>query len=297
MKILIADDDPLSLRLLQLTLERFGHEVEAVNNGVDAEESLLRPTGPRLAILDWMMPRADGLSVCRAVRRHIDRYVYLVVLTSLDRREDMLAALDAGVDDFLTKPFNTDELRARLRSGERVLALEERLLAVQASLQFHATHDYLTGVLNRAAILDRLSVELTRARRDGTPVSVMLADLDHFKQINDTLGHAVGDITLVRAVRRLQSAIRAYDTIGRYGGEEFLLVLPGCDQEAAMTVSERARLAVAEPEPAAAGAPPVSVSIGVACTVEAGSDPQALVNAADQALYRAKASGRNCVAA
>ena len=170
MKILIADDDPLSLRLLQLTLERFGHEVEAVNNGVDAEESLLRPTGPRLAILDWMMPRADGLSVCRAVRRHIDRYVYLVVLTSLDRREDMLAALDAGVDDFLTKPFNTDELRARLRSGERVLALEERLLAVQASLQFHATHDYLTGVLNRAAILDRLSVELTRARRDGTPV-------------------------------------------------------------------------------------------------------------------------------
>jgi diguanylate cyclase (GGDEF)-like protein len=243
-----------------------------------------------------MMPRADGLSVCRAVRRHIDRYVYLIVLTSLDRREDMLAALDAGVDDFLTKPFNNDELRARLRSGERVLALEERLLAVQASLQFHATHDYLTGVMNRAAIFDRLSVELTRARREGTPVSVMLADLDHFKQINDTLGHAVGDITLVRAVRRIQSAIRAYDAIGRYGGEEFLLVLPGCDRDAAMIVSERARLAVAEPEPAA-GAPHVSVSIGVACTNEAGPDPQALVNAADQALYRAKASGRNRVAA
>jgi diguanylate cyclase (GGDEF)-like protein len=295
-KILIADDDPLSLRLLQLTLERFGHDVEAVNNGVDAEEALVRPTGPRLAILDWMMPRADGLSVCRAVRRHIDRYVYLIVLTSLDRREDMLAALDAGVDDFLTKPFNNDELRARLRSGERVLALEERLLAVQASLQFHATHDYLTGVMNRAAIFDRLSVELTRARREGTPVSVMLADLDHFKQINDTLGHAVGDITLVRAVRRIQSAIRAYDAIGRYGGEEFLLVLPGCDRDAAMIVSERARLAVAEPEPAA-GAPHVSVSIGVACTNEAGPDPQALVNAADQALYRAKASGRNRVAA
>ena len=296
-KILIADDDPLSLRLLQLTLERFGHEVEAVNNGVDAEESLLRPTGPRLAILDWMMPRADGLSVCRAVRRHIDRYVYLIVLTSLDRREDMLAALDAGVDDFLTKPFNTDELRARLRSGERVLALEERLLAVQTSLQFHATHDYLTGVLNRAAILDRLTrrTDACAPRRHAR-----LGDARGSRPLQADQRHAGARRRRHHARARRQAPAERHPRVRHDRPVRWGRVSTGVCPDAIRKRRSPCRSAPVLRLPSrsqAAGAPPVSVSIGVACTIEAGQDPQALVIAADQALYRAKASGRNCVAA
>jgi len=294
-RILIADDDQLSRRLLEATLKRLGHEPVMVTNGTDAEEQLLRPDGPRLAILDWDMPGADGLAVCRAVRLRAHPYVYVVLLTARDRREDMLVALEADVDDFLTKPLNPGELQARLRSGERLLTLQENLLRAQEALRYQATHDDLTGLWNRVMVLEQLAVEITRAKRAKKSVAIMLADLDHFKKVNDTYGHPAGDAILREAAARMRVALRAYDSIGRYGGEEFLIVLPGCDASAALVVAERARTSVAAPVRVGDIDIPMSISLGVASTQTASEDPALLIQAADEALYRAKAAGRNRV--
>jgi diguanylate cyclase (GGDEF)-like protein len=295
-RILVADDDPVSLRLLEATIRRLGHEVVAVRDGASAASLLLDPDGPRLAILDWMMPETDGLAVCRAIRKRPQPYVYVILLTARDSREDMVEALDAEADDFLTKPFDVVELRARLRSGQRVLALQEGLLAAQDALRHEATHDRLTGLWNRGMILDQLDREVRRSRRAGSPVAVVIADIDHFKDINDRHGHAMGDAVLRQVAERMRAGLRDYDTIGRYGGEEFLLVFPGCTRDAARDIAERVRATIAR-QPVAEGdvQVPVTVSFGVACTRADGHEPTALIRAADEALYRAKHSGRNLV--
>lgn len=296
MKILIADDDAVSRRLLESTLQRLGHEVVAVADGSAALAALLQPDGPQLAILDWMMPGADGLTVCRTVRQRPTPYVYVIVLTGRHRRDDMVAALDAGVDDFLTKPFDSLELRARLRSGERVLDLQEGLLRAQEKLRMQATHDGLTGLWNRSMMLDQLDLELARAERDRRPLSIVMIDLDQFKRVNDTYGHTAGDAVLRTASERMRSVLRPYDGLARYGGEEFMLLLPGCDSTAALDIAERAREAMAA-EPARAGKAElvITISLGIAATSDVGWDAVRLIAAADEALYRAKAGGRNRV--
>ena len=296
MKILIADDEPVSRRLLEGTLKKLGHDVLAVEDGTQAVATLLEPDGPRMAILDWMMPGCDGLAVCREVRKRAAPYTYVILLTSRDRRSDMVEALDAEVDDFLTKPYDAVELRARLRSGERVLLLQETLLEAQEMLRHEATHDRLTGLWNRARIIDHLRREARRTDREKAALAVLLVDIDHFKQVNDTYGHGVGDVVLHETAQRMRSVLRDYETIGRYGGEEFLIVLSKADLAVSRQVGERIRAVVG-------GAPivhgpttvDVKVSVGLAST-ERGFDPTALVNAADSALYRAKQQGRNQVA-
>ena len=297
MRILIADDDPVSRRLLEGTLVRMGHSVVAVADGAAALKVLLTPDGPRLAILDWMMPGIDGLGVCREVRQKSKPYIYIMLLTARDRREDMLVALDAEVDDFLTKPLDQVELRVRLRSGARVLELQEHLLETQKALHHQATHDVLTGLGNRRMILEELASELTRASREQRGLAIAIGDLDRFKQINDTLGHATGDMVLQTAGKRLQSVLRSYDAVGRLGGEEFLLLLPGCDQAEALEIAERARVAVGgQPIVGPSGPISTSMSLGVACRKPGDTtEAVALVEAADLALYRAKAGGRNKV--
>jgi diguanylate cyclase (GGDEF)-like protein len=296
MRILIAEDDAVSRRLLQATLERLGHEVLAVSNGLDAMTALSCHDGPRLAILDWVMPGADGLSVCREVRRHPEPYVYVILLTARNSRDDLVAGLDAEADDFLTKPFDAVELRARIRSGQRVIELQERLLEAQEALRFEATHDQLTGLWRRGMILDQLDRELRRARREGRSIGVVMTDVDHFKQINDTHGHAAGDAVLRETGQRLRAVVRDYDFIGRYGGEEFLFVLPGCNVTVAQQIAERARVSVAA-DPIDAGSTSVSltISLGLAWSRTASEDADVLLQAADEALYRAKARGRNRV--
>ena len=296
MRILIADDDPITRRLLESTLARMGHDVEAFGDGASAAERLLQPEGPRLAILDWMMPGRDGLSVCRAVRASVAPYVYVILLTARDRRSDLVEALDAEVDDFLTKPFDVVELRARLRSGIRVLEVQERLLHTQQALEYEATHDRLTGLYNRARIVDQLRAELNRAGRHDEPVAVVMIDLDHFKRVNDGHGHAMGDRVLQHAAARMRAELRTYDTIGRYGGEEFLIVLPGGDEAVARGVAERAREAVSAPHPEAPLPCAVTASAGVSWTGAVGRDAEALIQSADEALYRAKEAGRDRVA-
>ncbi len=295
MRILIADDDPVSRRVLEATVRRLGHEPVVVTNGIDAQEALLRPDGPRLAILDWMMPGADGLAVCRAVRQRVGPYVYLVLLTSRDRRQDKAAALDADVDEFMAKPLDPGELEARLRSGNRLLRLQENFLKAQSALRYQASHDNLTGLWNRATVREHLGAEINRARSAGEPVAVVLADLDRFKMVNDTYGHQAGDGVLREATARMRRALRATDSIGRYGGEEFLIVLPNTEPDIALTVAERARASVCAPVHVSGVRMDMSVSLGVASTRTANDGPDSLIQAADAALYRAKADGRNRV--
>lgn len=229
MKILIADDDLLSRRLLEKTLQRAGYDVVAVEDGAAAVVQLCDIDGPRLALLDWEMPELDGPGVCRAVRRHTDlSYVYMVLLTSKGLKADVVAGLGAGADDYLTKPFDTEELKARLRTGQRILHLEGRLVEAREDMRFKATHDSLTSIFNRGVIMDLLGREVSRSRRENIPIAILLCDLDHFKRVNDSHGHLVGDEVLKETSRRLLLSVRSYDYVGRFGGEEFLVILNNC---------------------------------------------------------------------
>ena len=298
MKILIADDEALSRRLLEKTLERAGYEVTAVENGSLAVQHLTRPDGPRLALLDWMMPELDGPAVCREVRKHVERsYAYMVLLTSKESKEDIVAGLESGADDYLTKPFNADELKARLRTGERILHLEDRLVEAREQMRFKATHDALTSIWNRGVIMDLLGRELSRSQREKGCTIVLLGDLDHFKSINDTYGHPVGDEVLREIARRLLSSIRSYDLVGRYGGEEFLMVLNNCKPQYAEARAEEIRAAIgSRPVQIASGPLQVTMSFGLLLSQDWGVRPvEEFLYEVDAALYAAKAAGRNCV--
>ena len=225
------------------------------------------------------------------------KYIYLLLLTSRDENDNMVAGLEAGADDYFSKPFKPLELKARLTVGTRILALQNELIASREAMRVQATRDSLTGVLNRRAILEVLARELHRSNRERRPVTVILTDLDHFKRINDGFGHLAGDAVLSQAAQRLVSATRPYDMVGRYGGEEFIIVLPNCDEPGALRCGERLReLLAREPVPYGADAIPVTGSFGAAVHLGHGPiDSAVLLNSADQALYRAKAGGRNRV--
>ena len=298
MKILIADDEALSRRLLEKTLERAGYEVVAVENGRAAVRQLCQADGPRLALLDWVMPELDGPGVCREVRRQQDEsYVYMVLLTSKESKEDIVAGLESGADDYLTKPFNVDELKARLRTGERILHLEGRLVEAREMMRFKATHDALTSIWNRGVIMDLLGRELMRSQRESGCTIVLLGDVDHFKSVNDTHGHLVGDEVLQEIARRLLLSIRSYDFVGRYGGEEFLLVLNNCKPQFAEARAEDIRKIVSSrPIQTLAGPLNITMSFGLLLSDEWGVRPvEELMHEVDAALYAAKAGGRNCV--
>lgn len=298
MKILIADDEALSRRLLEKTLERAGYEVVAVENGRAAVRQLCQADGPRLALLDWVMPELDGPGVCREVRRQQDdSYVYMVLLTSKESKEDIVAGLESGADDYLTKPFNVEELKARLRTGERILHLEGRLVEAREMMRFKATHDALTSIWNRGVIVDLLGRELMRSQRESGCTIVLLGDVDHFKSVNDTHGHLVGDEVLQEIARRLLLSIRSYDFVGRYGGEEFLLVLNNCKPQFAEARAEDIRKTVSSrPIQTLAGSLSITMSFGLLLSDEWGVRPvEELLHEVDAALYAAKAGGRNCV--
>jgi diguanylate cyclase (GGDEF)-like protein len=297
-KILIADDDALSRRLLERTLLRAGYEVTAVANGRQAVENLCASDAPRLALLDWMMPEIDGPGVCREIRKRRDQsYVYMVLLTSRESKADVVAGLQSGADDYLIKPFVADELKARLRTGERILHLEDSLVEAREQMRFKATHDDLTSLWNRGVIMDLLGRELTRSQRENVCTAVILGDLDHFKNVNDTYGHLVGDQVLREVARRLLLSVRSYDFVGRYGGEEFLTVLNNCRPDSAVGRAEQIRKSICtRPIHTDAGPLQVTMSLGVLLSCEWGQrSAEELLNHADAALYAAKSEGRNRV--
>jgi two-component system, cell cycle response regulator len=297
MKILIADDDPVSRTLMRRTLQRFGYEVIVAENGRQAVRILSEQEGPRLALVDWMMPELDGLGLCREIRsRHQDdSYIYILLLTARQNSEDIVIGLEAGADDYITKPCQPAELKARLHTGQRVLSLERKLVEAREDMRFKATRDALTSLWNRGSILARVTNELNRSIRTG-PVSLLLCDVDHFKQVNDTYGHLTGDIVLENVANRLSCSVRAYDAVGRYGGEEFLIVLSDCDKANAAVRAEAIREAIsAVPITVGNTSIRVSISIGaITCQNWAASMPvERALAQADQALYKAKADGRN----
>jgi len=298
MRILIADDDVLSLRLLERTLERDGYEVTAVQNGRLAAEHLCRHDGPRLALLDWVMPELDGPAVCRQVRQKRQQvYVHMVLLTSKESKRDVIEGLESGADDYLIKPFDSAELKARLRTGLRILQLEDRLVEAREDMRFKATHDPLTGLFNRGIIMDLLSRELSRTHRENGCTTILLGDVDHFKDVNDTIGHIAGDEVLREVARRMVASVRSYDYVGRYGGEEFLVVLNNCDASASLLRAEQIRRAIASvPVQTIRGPNSVTMSLGVLSSRDWGLRPvEELLQEVDVALYKAKAAGRNCV--
>jgi two-component system, cell cycle response regulator len=297
---LIAEDDPIFQRILVSWFKKWDYSVTAVENGLDAWEVLQRDDAPQLAILDWMMPGMDGIELCRKIRSHgRGPYRYVLLLTVKDDKQDLIEGLEAGADDYLTKPFDVDELRARVRAGKRILDLQAALIHAQDDLQFAAVHDALTGLWNRGAIFDLLRREVSRRQRNGDPLGVIMADIDYFKKVNDTHGHLVGDVVLQEVTRRLAAGVRPYDAVGRYGGEEFLIVFPGCAAGNLLIGAERLRQSVADlPVETRAGPIAVTLSLGLA-SVERDDkqmlDCEALLRTADEALYAAKARGRNRV--
>jgi two-component system cell cycle response regulator len=298
MKILIADDEANVITLLKSVVTRLGYEVQAVNDGTAAWMALQGPDAPQLAILDWLMPGMSGPEICRKVRQRSGTpYVYIILLTAMSKLDDLVAGMEAGADDYIVKPFHSQQLGVRLRAGQRILDLQEELLTAQKALEIRATHDGLTGLLSHAAILERLTEELKRAEREMTSVGVILLDLDHFKGVNDTYGHMVGDQVLKESARRMALAVRSYDIVGRYGGDEFLIIAPGCDAEATVQLAERvSRELAATSVMIPNGNITITVSAG-ATAARAGNklESGSIVEVSDRALYRAKRAGRNQV--
>jgi diguanylate cyclase (GGDEF)-like protein len=299
MRILIADDSVVSRHLLDATLRKWGYDVVVACDGSEAWSQLQLEDAPKLAILDWVMPGLTGPEVCKKVREQAkdSEYTYILLLTSKSLKEDLIEGMEAGADDYLTKPFDQHELKVRLRAGTRIIKLESELVRAREALREQATKDSLTQLWNRSSILDILDRELFRAEREQRPVGIVLADLDHFKSVNDSYGHFAGDAVLREFTRRLTGSMRAYDAMGRYGGEEFLIVLPGCDASNTVAQAERLRDALAcEPMAMNEATRLVTCSFG-ATTYVPGTplDPELLIRTADRALYMAKNEGRDRV--
>jgi two-component system cell cycle response regulator len=297
MRVLVAEDSLIYQKLLLDCLGDWGFKSVPVKDGVRAWEMLQAEDSPKLALLDWVLPGMDGAELCRRLRRvHGRPYVYAILLTAKDRKDELIEGLEAGADDYLIKPFDTQELRVRLQTGFRLVRLQEELIAAQAALHELASHDSLTGIWNRREIFDFLNRELFRARRQKHTVGVIMADVDYFKRVNDTLGHSVGDSVLVEIAHRLRSLLRAYDGIGRYGGEEFLLVLSACDLATLRERAEQLRTAVSAGPVITSHSPvQVTISMGVAASENGETPAEALLEGADAALYQAKQKGRNRV--
>jgi diguanylate cyclase (GGDEF)-like protein len=298
MQILIADDDPVFISLMKMMLVKWGYNVVVAQNGDDALQILQSKDPPRLAILDWMMPGMNGVEVCRKVReKMIDPYTYIILLTSHQRDEDLVTGLEAGADDYITKPFKQNELQLRLRAGRRIIELQNELIIARDTFRTKASHDSLTGLWNHEEILQILAHELSRAEREEKCLGVIMADIDFFKKINDTYGHLTGDVVLRATAVKMHSVMRSYDSVGRYGGEEFLIILPDCCSAYAANYAERLRLCINnESFDTPEGMIPVTISFGVAASCkDMKRDADSLVKAADEALYRAKENGRNRV--
>ena len=297
MKVLIADDSATSRALLRSVLTGWGYEVVTAKDGGEAWAVLSQPDAPALVILDWVMPVLTGPEVCHKVRETLrEPYTYILLLTSKGSKTETVEGLNAGADDYIVKPFDEHELQVRLRAGKRIIDLQMDLLKAREELREKAEKDLLTMLPNRSAITSALDREIARCHRDRRTVGVILLDIDHFKRINDTYGHFAGDAVLRETAGRLRSNTRPYDQVGRYGGEEFLVVLPNCDLEQASQQAERMRAKLHE-SPMIVDGVELSVSASFGVTVSDGSERHSdlFVRVADEALYKSKAHGRNCV--
>ena len=298
MKVLLVDDDPVSRLLLLPLLDKWGCEVQVAKDGTAAWAALQAPDSPRLVLMDWTMPGLSGVEVCRKLRtRHMEPYTYVILLTARHNQQDVIEGLESGADDYLTKPCNTPELRARIRIGERILQMQADVIQARELVRFKSTHDSLTGAWSRGSTFDMLERELSRANREGKPLGLILIDFDRFKDINDSLGQLAGDEVLRQAALRILGSIRIYDIAGRVGGEEFLLLFSGCDTTAIRNKAERIRCIIAgSPFKTGSETVPLTASLG-AFSASPGEfhTSESVLRSLNAALYRAKELGRNRV--
>jgi len=298
MKILIADDDLTSRILLENLSRKWGFEPITVEDGEEAWEALQKEDSPRLLLIDWEMPRLTGLGLCQRIRRKVDSNpVYIVLLTSRNKTVDVVTGLGVGANDYVTKPFNNVELQARVHVGRRMLDLQQELNETKEKLAFQASHDVLTGLLNRRAILEGLDNEISRATRQKQPLCVAMCDIDFFKKVNDTYGHLMGDYVIREVSQRITTVLRPYDLAGRYGGEEFLLIF-NASKDNAVELLERIRLAI---ESCSFDHEENSLKITISSGLTVFEPPEdersvpVLIDCADKGLYEAKNNGRNKV--
>jgi two-component system, cell cycle response regulator len=302
---LIADDDRGTLAILEATLRRQGLDVVSARDGAAAWDLLRQKPGISVAIVDWMMPGIDGLELCRRIRQEPTlAKVYVIVLTARQERGDLVNGLEAGADDYVIKPFDLDELRARVRVGVRLATLQDRLAAkiveleaTRDALERLASSDALTNLCSRRRWYELATLEVERFQRYRRPVSVLVADLDHFKRVNDTFGHAAGDEVLKAFAQLLRDNSRKSDVIGRLGGEEFAILMPETPREAAHEVAQRI-VSGCRSVTASGPASPVkfTCSIGVAEAQPGDNSIETVLAHADAALYDAKRDGRDRVA-
>jgi two-component system, cell cycle response regulator len=298
MQVLLVDDSAVYRKLIGDHLHSWGFDVVLAETGAEAWRVLEQPTTPKLVFLDWVLPDIEGIELCRRIRSaSLSGYVYIILLTSKEGKQSMLDGLEAGADDYVRKPFDEAEMKARVLVGKRILELQDELVAAREAMREAATHDSLTGLLNRGEIFAMLERELERGRRERKVLSVILADIDHFKKVNDSEGHLFGDEALREIARRLRSKLRPYDGVGRYGGEEFLLVLPACDLEGAMQRADELREVIAgSPIVSGEAKRAITMSLGVALAECIGvKEVESVLARADAALYAAKKNGRNRV--
>ncbi len=294
-KILIAEDDLITAKILQKHLVTWGYDVYMEKDGEEAWNTLEREN-IQIALLDWMMPRLNGLQLCRKIREiRSDPYRYLILVTARTTTLDIVEGLNAGADDYITKPVEPAELRARLMTGTRIIELENSNKRLQKKLEKLAQEDSLTGFLNKRNIQERLEEELSRGKREGRPVSAILLDIDRFKEINDTYGHNGGDQVILEIARRLRQNIRKHDQIGRYGGDEILILLWNAGITHLKVIADRLCYSISEkPVLTDVGPIPVSVSVGGASSEhDLSISGEELTKISDMALYQAKHLGRN----
>ena len=291
MKILIADDDLVSTKILKKNINDWGYGVVTAKNG-EAAWQIIITDEIRLAILDWMMPGIDGVELCRKIRQKFQegksKYTYIILLTSRDQEEDIIYGLSAGADDYMTKPTNLHELKVRIQNGMRIITLEDDRIKL-------ASYDHLTGLWYRYKIVEFLEDELNRGLRENLYTGVIMVDIDGFKRVNDTYGHFVGDEVLCRVTSRLKNQIRRYDKIGRYGGDEILIVLPNCNQKNVKLIGERLRHIVCDKKiKTKSGSLSMSISLGgISSELSPQVSADCLVKTSDKALFNAKKKGRN----
>src|SRR5882762_3973269 len=295
LRLLLVEDEPVQRRALERRLRKAGFLVDTAQNGDEALDRVLQGQY-QILITDWDMPGMDGATLCRRVREaNLSGYLYILLLTGHDSAADIVVGLEAGADDYIRKPANEAELLARLKAGRRIVELTRQV-------QLLSVTDSLVGTYNRRYLTDQLALEIERARRYGRPLAVLIADLDHFKRINDDHGHLTGDEVLQGFADRVRTSIRQNDWIARYGGEEFVVVLPDTNLAAAVATAEKIRLRCASAQMATTiGALVVTASFGVAAleclSVTETATVATLLHRADVALYRSKNAGRNRVTA
>jgi len=296
MRILIAEDDITSRSILRAVLVKLGYDVIAVADGNEAWEELKKVDSPRIAVLDWDMPGRSGPDVCARVRQKGDEeYSYLILLTANSAQDNIIEGMRAGADDYIVKPYNRQELEVRIKAGARIIELQSELLAAKEKIKAQSRTDALTGIPNRRAVFEHLDGEINRTEREKKSISIAMLDIDNFKAVNDTYGHQAGDVVLKECVLRVSGSIRPYDILGRYGGEEFLLILPGTGEEKAAIVCERI-LDNVQARPFCLDGVSIGVTISIGLATWSGrEDVDKLVAAADKALYMAKEKGKNRV--